>query len=85
MLVNRRHFTGKRNRPSSAMPLRCSLVAVRRGRMVRGLREAKAAMFTWLSRYEHNIWTTPQRKWRHAKRTESGVIFTRRINCGYFL
>lgn len=51
-----------------------------------GLREGSEDTAIWLSRYEHNIWTTPQRV-RHARGKRTGIrcYFTRRINCGYFI
>lgn len=51
-----------------------------------GLREGSEDTAIWLSRYEHNIWTTPQRvAAREGKRTGIRCYFTRRINCGYFI
>lgn len=51
-----------------------------------GFREGSEDTAIWLSRYEHNIWTTPQRvAAREGKRTGIRCYFTRRINCGYFI
>lgn len=51
-----------------------------------GLCEGSEDTAIWLSRYEHNIWTTPQRVVaREGEAHWNPVLFTRRINCGYFI
>ncbi|VEA35616.1 putative cytoplasmic protein [Salmonella enterica subsp. enterica] len=63
-LVNRRSFYRK----AEPSPFQChasTLVRLPCGTLVAawfaGLREGSKDTAIWLSRYEHNIWTTPQR------------------------
>lgn len=51
-----------------------------------GLREGSEDTAIWLSRYEHNLWTTPQRvAAREGEAHWNPVLFYPSDNCGYFI